>query len=559
MKRLEQTIGCLTALGEFDSALYAQSVQNVDSARQAYERATQQSFAGLTLPGVLEDEWKRFIQAGEDYLTRNQDAATYPQDGDPCIYCRQPLGHDAVALIKKYREYCNAEFRSELTSAQNAANEVSAAVRSAAFAQLAQQLGDLAGAGATLPADYTTDLDAVLRRGQELAACCATFSPYDWPDRQAQASQLKSIAQTANQRLTEVVAALKEQFGVREQEMKTRTAELSTLEARLELSNVLGEVESFIAETKWVQDARKHSGKFPVLLRSLTDASKTASQNLLNSNFQKRFDDECEHLKTPPVKLLFPGKEGKVSRKKTVGTIDCRPSEMLSEGEQKVIALADFLAEISLKPNAPVVFDDPITSLDYKRMSDVVKRISALSKERQVVIFTHNIWFTTELLSEFETHPQDCSYYDVARDGQRVGIIAKGNHPRTDTYKSLRGRLNSVLQDAAKLKGESQAALIETGYDLVRNICEVFVESELFQGVTQRYQPNVRMTSLPNIKYDHLRTAIDAMYPIYEKCCRITLSHSQPLETLSVRPSLTDLKEDWRIVESARDTLIAAK
>jgi wobble nucleotide-excising tRNase len=71
------------------------------------------------------------------------------------------------------------------------------------------------------------------------------------------------------------------------------------------------------------------------------------------------------------VTLQFPGKQGQVTRKKLVADGEHRPSDVLSEGEQKVIALADFLAEASLKPAAPVIFDDPINSLDYRRMAEV--------------------------------------------------------------------------------------------------------------------------------------------------------------------------------------------
>jgi wobble nucleotide-excising tRNase len=42
-----------------------------------------------------------------------------------------------------------------------------------------------------------------------------------------------------------------------------------------------------------------------------------------------------------------------------------RLSAILSEGEQKVIALADFLAESTLRGSAsPIVLDDLVTSLD---------------------------------------------------------------------------------------------------------------------------------------------------------------------------------------------------
>jgi recombinational DNA repair ATPase RecF len=131
--------------------------------------------------------------------------------------------------------------------------------------------------------------------------------------------------------------------------------------------------------------------RFQGTLKSLTDASKAASEQLLNQDFEKRFREECEALKAPAVTLEFPGRRGEPARRKSL-TPRHRLSAILSEGEQKVIALADFLAEVSLRRSAsPVVLDDPVTSLDYKRLSYVVGRIVDLSAERQVIVFTHNI------------------------------------------------------------------------------------------------------------------------------------------------------------------------
>ena len=107
-----------------------------------------------------------------------------------------------------------------------------------------------------------------------------------------------------------------------------------------------------------------------------------------------------------------------------------------------------------------------------------------LSETRQVIVFTHNLWFTTELLTRFEERPQDCSYYDVARVGAKIGIVSNGTHPRSDPVSNLRGKINALIQSAEKSSGEPQAALIERAYALIRSICEVIVEQELFQGVT---------------------------------------------------------------------------
>jgi hypothetical protein len=62
------------------------------------------------------------------------------------------------------------------------------------------------------------------------------------------------------------------------------------------------------------------------------------------------------------------------------------------------------------------------------------------------------------------------------------------------------------------------------------------------------------MTVLDQIKASHLKVALDTIVPIFEKACRYIASHSQPLETLSTRPDLTELKEDWAELQAARDT-----
>jgi hypothetical protein len=166
-------------------------------------------------------------------------------------------------------------------------------------------------------------------------------------------------------------------------------------------------------------------------------------------------------------------------------------------------------------------------------------------------VFTHNISFTIDILSAFEDRKNDCFYYDVAGNDQDFEIVTKGSHPRADTYNSLKGRINTTIQAAQPLAGELRAALIEKGYEYLRSICEVIVEFDLLLGVTQRYQPNVMMTRLSGIKTGRLQTAIAAIIPIFEDCCRYMSGHSQPLETLNVRPSLDDLKAAWANVQSA--------
>ena len=84
------------------------------------------------------------------------------------------------------------------------------------------------------------------------------------------------------------------------------------------------------------------------------------------------------------------------------------------------------------------------------------------------------------------------------------------------------------------------------------------METELLAGVTTRYEPNVRMTVLSQIKVGALQAATEAICPVFEDCCRYMESHSQPLETLNVRPTLATFKADLRKVMDARDAYLQA-
>src|SRR5690606_41969744 len=106
------------------------------------------------------------------------------------------------------------------------------------------------------------------------------------------------------------------------------------------------------------------------------------------------------------------------------------PSAILSEGEQKVIALADFIAETNITTiNKGIVFDDPVTSLDEERKSTIAKRLVDLSTQKQVVIFTHDLVFVSSLINFAGDNgvPNEC-HWIVIRNGI-LGQVCLRNSP----------------------------------------------------------------------------------------------------------------------------------
>jgi len=201
--------------------------------------------------------------------------------------------------------------------------------------------------------------------------------------------------------------------------------------------------------------------------------------------------------------------------------------------------------------SSPVVFDDPITSMDYRRIHEVCDRVVALANDHQIIVFTHNIWFAAELLAKGDK--KKWKYYDIRSEGGDSGVLSSANHPRVDTIAQVSNRVKKMIVGAEKADGEIKAALVEKGYEELRGLCEIVVEHEMLKGVVQRYAPNVMMTKLEKINVGRLQESRSAVIPVFEKACRYVASHSQPVETQGVRPALDELKADYEAVLKARE------
>lgn len=525
---------------------YFNNLLSEHSSTQAQLRqVTEGEFAGINIPGFLSDSWINFIKAGDLYLKNN------PLSTTSCIYCLQPLEGTAEELLAKYKLFCNDDLSRKLQKQEIA---LATFIREVNFPGIDDYRTNVQRKLENPQSQNKDLLQAKLELTELYISVTKDVNSYKHIDVTRLigiASSLKSTSVPLIESASSSIVDLKKQGTERQLALNAASNKLKNIQARITLRSLFPQITPFVNEAKWVSQAEIIYGGFGQILRSLTGQSKFASEDLLNKNFEELFEQERSALNAPQVKLNFPGQKGEAARRKVLSSRH-KLSDILSEGEQKVIALADFLAETAIRKNScPIIFDDPVNSLDYKRMNHIVNRIYQLVPNQQVIVFTHNIWFATSLLARYESHREFCTYYDVTQTGKMSGYIHSGTHPRWDTASVIRGRINKLLQDARTLSGESQQALIETCYDTLRGWCEVVVEQELFSKVSQRYSPHVAMTQLIKIHYSKLPAAVNVILPIFEKCCRIMPGHSQPLETLNVRPTLQELELDWNAAQAA--------
>ena len=538
LRVLKQSTTAAEALLSFDAFTYNNALTKRARLAADYEAFRTELFAVADLPADPDDTWSGFIEAGEAYRQNLVELGAH--DSDRCLYCRQPLSDPARDLLVRYSTYLedkiSADIRTTDTLLAGYKSQV-AGIEGNEMVTFVDEYKD----EKERPA-YFSQVEAIKEARGALAAAVAESKPASLEIADAVTNH-KVDVDAALEVVGASILTLETQQQNRTQVLGEKQAELLELKDAVELGKSWSVIEAQVSSAKEADQLKTLKRPLPSLGRAVTELAKTASDQLINQSFDALFLEECDALRAPALKLQFVGREGKAQRRKVMSGKH-KPSKVLSEGEQKVLALADFLAEARLAGiTAPVIFDDPVSSLDHRRINEVSRRIARLADDNQVIVFTHDILFATTLLGLFEKSKR-CVYFQVT-DEDGKGRITRATGPRWDTLNGIKGKINGTIQAAKQQEGESRDALVRVGYGWIRSWCEVFTETELLQGVTQRYQPNVGMTKLSNIKTDKLGEIIPKVTEVFEEACRYIDGHSQPLVTLAVSPTLTGLEQHW--------------
>lgn len=230
-------------------------------------------------------------------------------------------------------------------------------------------------------------------------------------------------------------------------------------------------------------------------------------------------------------------------------------ASILSEGEQRVIALAGFFAELTLEPNKnPIVFDDPVTSLDHKFREKIAERISTESLARQVIVFTHDISFLIYLEEKLSSKPGSLfSVITIDRVAEKPGFC-HGIRPwhtmkvqdRIGVLRDELGKLNPVYQSDRKSYNEPAAII----YGKMRETWEAAIEECLFNKVLRRHSSEIHPLSLREV---HLRD--EEFYLLMEHfdvCCSWMIGHDKSKTLDCERPAPDEIKNGIDAIETFR-------
>jgi hypothetical protein len=259
------------------------------------------------------------------------------------------------------------------------------------------------------------------------------------------------------------------------------------------------------------------------------------------------------------VTLKSRGDKGKALHKLKLGLPQTRnPSDILSEGEQRAIAIGSFFAEIRLGGGkGGIVFDDPVSSLDHRRRERVAARMAAEASERQVIVFTHDIYFLCILAEQAEAKGISITTQSLLRRPQGFGVAdpdlpfeGKSVTKRIGALKAQHQHIEKLHKDGDEAEHKRQTV---DAYFRLRMTWERAVEEILFRGVVLRFRKGVETQKLVGVTVD------DHDYEIISggmaKCSNY--AHDKAYAGGVAVPDPDELLEDIRLLEVWRDKAAA--
>jgi energy-coupling factor transporter ATP-binding protein EcfA2 len=506
-------------------------------------------------------EWQAFSKAA--HALGHKESASYPGSGDRCLLCERPLDDDSRQHISALLAFVEGEVQLRVAAV---AKELDAEIvglqglsvdpfpEGSRVREHVHRLDPsivevVTGACGMLKSAHQQAIEALHSRSQLAVVPDFAFLESAISTLNALQSRVASDkARLAKMDVTAAIAALE----LEHQELRHREV----------LMRLIPAIEKYVADAAWCRKAK--FVKAELNPRHITEKEKELFSAIIGETYRQRLADECKRLDCAvPVQLRTAGQRGE-----TVRSLQMKggyhPESILSEGEQRAVALADFLTEVGLNPaNAGIVLDDPVTSQDHQRKESIARRLVDESRTRQVVVFTHDLVFLNQLLQYADGQHIDYQSHWVDRDHEgRPGHVTLSDVPATSKAYDTTERARQFFSTAQSNSGRARHDAICSGMGALRRTIEETIAKKLFKDVVPRWNDRVIVTGLRKVAWDD--GLAEELVTVYEDLSKYIEGHSHTDEATGAPPELEDFEKmiEWvdSLVKRARpDKKAAAK
>jgi wobble nucleotide-excising tRNase len=414
---------------------------------------------------------------------------TFPvtEDGSKCVLCQQDLDDAATHRLKQFEEFFTSTMEKELRQIREDFSR-----RRNAFTALKTSTDAVEEAIKEVRLEHDAKAEIIsttIAKNEKRRAMVASALTKDG-DLPQDCSALASLSDEVQAIAAEIEARIK---SMRESANAETRKKLAYEEQELRARAVLGKHEQTILDEI---ENKKKTAAFSQSIdetkpTAITARSSQVTKAVVSERLKQSFKTELQSLEFNHVEIELKevgGAEGVFYDKLIlIRNPGVEVPKIVSEGEQRCISIAAFFAEPSTADDpSAIVFDDPVSSLDFEWRSNVAKRLVQESKQRQVIVFAHDVVFLLALkqyAEEFDIQPLD---QQVRTLSTGAGVCA-GELPWVAMpVKGKIGYLKNRLQGAEKLSrdGNQDAYEYEAKhvYGMLREAWERALKEVLLGG-----------------------------------------------------------------------------
>jgi ABC-type Na+ transport system ATPase subunit NatA len=487
-----------------------------------------ENFRSGKLRSIGKNEWIDFISSAKSLsvMESDNDKHSYPQEDSYCLLCQQPLSKEAKELIIRLWSYLESEAQKQLRIAEQ---------------EVDNRASELLNLSSTFYDDQLAVSRFILDRNLELHKAIKGYRDACVTMRKKIIENIDARQETKHIEIEDKVISLVAKLAIQidneiaewhkeENELEVLQNRLLELEHRRLLSKPLPQIESYVQDLKWIREASKIGGN----TKHITQKYNQLFKKLVTDEYIKLFEDTLKNLGRPlKVHIETVASKSEVYKQLVLEAAEntpaglINPDKILSEGEKRAVALADFLTEIALDTSSRgIILDDPVTSLDLAWRQKIAEVLVEEAKKRQVIVFTHDMPFLYFLREVGEKRDVPIDNHWITRgalDGL-PGYVSLNNSPALEQDYKNDVKARACYEKAKGMQPEEQLAMVRYGFGVLRTSYEVLIMYELFNGVVKRFEEQTSFMNLRHVGWDN--TLVDTIVEKCELCSRLMEGHS---------------------------------
>lgn len=449
--------------------------------------------------GIGSELWKELWESAKQFFEKEayKESSFPPKKGQFCVLCNQPVDSPTESKMKEFNDYILSDSNNKYLQAKKKLKDKQEALQNIQKDDYYYILLEQCSLQKSLMEDILKELTQIKCLRPLLLS-----SDKNYLNDSKVGATMTSLDVLLEKNTTEI------------QELKSQNPD----EYDKSLREQIFELESHkwfhenIETMKNIVEAKKQQ----YIINTAIDTTKTSflsrkiaqiSKELFTQSYVDNFIKELNLLKAFHINVeLKPSITKGVNQTQLVinSKNNDKAEKILSEGEKRIVSLAGFIVDVnSTNTNSPIIFDDPISSLDIDYEDAFIDRIVNLANTRQIIVFTHRLAFFNELcekskssnltITDCELYKfQNCSGYVTTN--QNLGKNTKGrlNSLKNDTL----AKAKKLLQNGHKRESDEK---IQVACKEIRIVIENIIEHNLLGGIVRRYNKVMRSKLVKNL------------------------------------------------------------